>query len=151
MGSVLVKKVLLIAVGKCESYFAEAVNEYVRRAGRYADLRIVELKESRTENPDEEAAAILRAVKGYTILFDLGGEQISSEELAEKLDRAYLQHDTVSFVIGSSRGVASSVRQAAHARIAFGRATFPHQLFRVMAAEQIYRAFCIRNGSPYHK
>ena len=146
------KKVRLVTVGKCrEAYFTDALAEYAKRLSRYADFETVEYKESRTEDVEEEADAILRACRGYVVLFDLTGKQIASEELAALLDGAYGRADTVSFVIGSSRGVSERVRERADARIAFGRATFPHQLFRVMAAEQIYRAFTVLNNVPYHK
>ena len=83
-------------------------------------------------------------------LFDIGGEQLSSEALAARVKTA-LEHGGATFVIGSSRGVSGRVRAAADVRVSFGAATFPHRLFRVMAAEQIYRALAINNNLPYHK
>lgn len=139
-------------MGKCrETYFTDALAEYAKRISRYADFEIAECKESRAEDVEEEAEAILRACRGYVVLFDLSGKQVASEELAALIDNAYSRADTVSFVIGSSRGVSERVREKADARIAFGRATFPHQLFRVLAAEQIYRAFTVLHNVPYHK
>lgn len=146
------KKIRLIAVGKVkESYYREAIAEYGKRIGRFADFEIIETPESPNEDTDAEAAAIVKACRGYCILFDIDGKEVTSPALAETLDRAYLNHDAVAFIIGSSRGVAQAVRDRADLRISFGRVTFPHTLFRVMAAEQIYRALCISEGVKYHK
>lgn len=112
---------------------------------------MIELPESPTEDVAAESAAILKQLKGYTILFDLRGEQLSSEAFAAKMDAAYSVGDTVTLVIGSSRGVSDEVSRAAALSVAFGKATFPHMLFRVMAVEQIYRAFTILNNGKYHK
>lgn len=152
MGTFLLKKLRLITVGKLkERYFKEAVDEYAKRLGRFCDFEIIELRESPDEDVKSECEAIIKSIKGYCVLFDIGGEMLTSEQLSEKTDKAYLSADTVSFIIGSSRGVDDRVREAADLRISFGRATFPHQLFRVMAAEQIYRAFTISEGVKYHK
>ena len=146
------KKVRLIAVGKLkESYFRDASAEYAKRIGRFADLAIVEVPESPTEDTKAEAAAIEKQCKGYVILFDVEGEPLSSPEFSARLSRAYQTHDTVSLVIGSSRGVDDSIRAKADCRVSFGKATFPHMLFRVMALEQLYRAFSIEQGGKYHK
>lgn len=146
------KKARLVAVGKLkESYFRDAAAEYVKRIGRFADLTVVEVAESPTEDVDAEAAAIEKNCKGYVVLFDLDGEQLSSEAFSQKLSKAYLTCDTVTLIIGSSRGVSDSVRRKADCRVSFGKATFPHQLFRVMALEQLYRAFSIEQGGKYHK
>lgn len=134
-----------------ESYFRDAAAEYVKRIGRFADLTVVEVAESPTEDVDAEAAAIEKNSKGYVVLFDLDGEQLSSEAFSQKLSKAYLTCDTVTLIIGSSRGVSDSVRRKADCRVSFGKATFPHQLFRVMALEQLYRAFSIEQGGKYHK
>lgn len=146
------KKIVLVAVGKVkESYFRDALAEYAKRIGRFADFSIIETPESPAESLEAEADAIVRAAHGYIVLFDVGGEQVSSEDLSDLLERVYLTHDTVTFIVGSSRGVAPRVRQSADRRISFGRVTFPHTLFRVMAAEQIYRALTISGGIKYHK
>ena len=145
------KKLRLVAVGKLkERYFADAFDEYARRIGRFADFSVVETRESRSESVEEEAADILAALSVTVFLFDIGGEQLSSEALAARLKTA-LEHGGATFVIGSSRGVSDRVRAAADVRVSFGAATFPHRLFRVMAAEQIYRALAINNNLPYHK
>ena len=146
------KKLRLIAVGRMkERYFADAVDEYAKRIGRFADFSVCEVSESRSENVEEEADALIKALKGYVFLFDIGGVQLSSKQFADKISDAMTANDCLSFVIGSSRGVSQRIRAAADCTVSFGNATFPHQLFRVMAAEQIYRALTIANNLPYHK
>ena len=76
---------------------------------------------------------------------------LSSEQLSASMKNAFLQSDTITFVIGGSRGVDDRVRSIADKRISFGRMTFPHMLMRVITLEQIYRAFTIAEGLPYHK
>ena len=85
------------------------------------------------------------------MLLDIGGKTLSSNELAAEMERAYLTQPQVTFVIGGSEGVDERVRSRADLRLSFGRVTFPHQLMRLMLAEQIYRAFTITEGLPYHK
>ena len=146
------KKLRLIAVGRMkERYFADAVDEYAKRIGRFADFSVCEVRESRSENVEEEADALIKALKGYVFLFDIGGVQLSSKQCADKISDAMTANDCLSFVIGSSRGVSQRIRAAADCTVSFGNATFPPQLVRVMAAEQIYRALTIANNLPYHK
>ena len=88
----------------------------------------------------------------YRILTDIRGELVTSEELAALLDAAFVSgKSTVRFIIGGSRGVDDRIRASVDKRISFGRLTYPHQLMRVMLFEQIYRAFTITSGLPYHK
>ena len=94
----------------------------------------------------------MKKIKGYTFLLDIRGKKVSSESFAEKIDAAVLSGKSeLTFVIGGSNGVSDAVRNAADERISFGDVTLPHQLFRVVLLEQIYRAECILHGTPYHK
>ncbi len=88
---------------------------------------------------------------GYVVLLDIGGKAYTSPGLAEYLDKLTLATGAVTFVVGGSRGVSEEVREAAADRISFSAMTFPHQLFRVMLLEQLYRACTIRAGTGYHK
>ena len=91
-------------------------------------------------------------LKGHVVLLDVGGEEMSSERFSEYLERlAASGKSEVTFVIGGSRGVSADVKKAADFRLGFGKMTFPHALARVMLLEQIYRAFAIMSGIPYHK
>ena len=147
------KKVNVVCVGKIkEKFFAGGIEEYKKRVSRFAELNFIEIKDFPT--PDEikrECDLILTKLQGYVILLDIGGKTLSSEELAEHMERAYLTQPVVTFVIGGSEGVDERVRLRADLRLSFGRVTFPHQLMRLMLSEQIYRAFTITEGLPYHK
>ena len=144
------QKIYFVVVGKIkESFYREAVAEYVKRISRFAKVEIKELPEG--ANPEAEADEILRAVKGYTIALAVEGEKLSSEKLATKLKKLTDAGKEITFVIGSSCGLSDKVKQAADYKLSFSDMTFPHQLMRVILAEQVYRAFMINAGSTYHK
>ena len=144
------QKIYIIAVGKIkESFYREAVAEYVKRMSRFAKVEIKEIAEG--ESLQAEAEEILRAVKGYTIALAIEGEKTSSEGLAKTLKKLTDSGKEISFVIGSSCGLDASVKKAADKLLSFSDMTFPHQLMRVVLAEQVYRAFMINHGSTYHK
>ena len=144
------QKIYFVVVGKIkEDFYTDAVVEYVKRLSRFAKVEIKELPEG--VNPEGEADSILRACKGYVIALAVEGEKISSEKLAAKLKKLTDSGKEITFVIGSSCGLADRVKQAADYRLSFSDMTFPHQLMRVILAEQVYRAFMINAGSTYHK
>jgi 23S rRNA (pseudouridine1915-N3)-methyltransferase len=144
------QKIYFVVVGKIkESFYTEAVSEYVKRLSRFAKVEIKELPEG--ANPEAEADGILRACKGYVIALAVEGEKASSEKLAAKLKKLTDEGKDVTFVIGSSCGLSDRVKQAADYRLSFSDMTFPHQLMRVILAEQVYRAFMINAGATYHK
>ena len=150
-------KINLITVGNLkDKFFIEACEEYSKRLTRFCNLKITELKEyTNLENVEQiknaEGEEILKAVRGYVILMDVNGTLISSEQLADKIERISLNGGDVSFVIGGSYGVSEKVKQRANELISMSKMTFPHRLFRVMLLEQIYRAFTINNNIKYHK
>lgn len=144
------QKIYFVVVGKIkESFYRDAVAEYVKRLSRFAKVEIKELPEG--ANPEAEADEILRACKGYTIALAVEGEKLSSEKLAKKMQTLADTGKDVSFVIGSSCGLSDRVKNAADYKLSFSDMTFPHQLMRVILAEQVYRAFMINAGSTYHK
>ena len=157
--------ITLIALGKLNAdYYAKAAAEYAKRLSAYCRLNIVELPEepiAENASPavigkalEKEARAILAAVpKGSSLAaLCVEGKQKTSEELAAYLDeRAGSGAGDVAFVIGSSHGLADSVKQAASLRLSMSKMTFPHQLARVLLLEQLYRAFSINHGGKYHK
>ena len=151
-------KVRVVAVGGIkEDFYRQAVAEYVKRLGKWCKVEIEEAAEaSHLSDPAQkrslEGAAILKKLKGYVFLMDIRGKKVSSESLAEKIESATLSGKSeLTFVIGGSNGVSEEVKQAADDVISFGDITLPHQLFRVVLLEQIYRAECIIAGTPYHK
>jgi 23S rRNA (pseudouridine1915-N3)-methyltransferase len=144
------QKIYFVVVGKIkESFYRDAVSEYVKRLSRFAKVEIKELPEG--ANPEAEAEDILRACKGYIMALAVEREKLSSEKLATKIQKLTDEGKDISFVIGSSCGLADRVKSAADYRLSFSDMTFPHQLMRVILAEQVYRAFMINAGSTYHK
>ena len=144
------QKIYFVVVGKIkESFYREAIAEYAKRISRFAKLEIKELAEG--ADPEAEADGILNACKGYVIALAVEGEKQSSEQLAKRLGRLQDEGKDVTFVIGSSCGLSNKVKKAADYRLSFSDMTFPHQLMRVILAEQVYRAYMINAGSTYHK
>lgn len=144
------QKIYFVVVGKIkESFYRDAVAEYVKRLSRFAKVEIKELPEG--SDPEAEAGDILRACKGYTIALAVEGEKLSSETLAKKLQKLTDAGKDITFVIGSSCGLSERVKSVADYRLSFSDMTFPHQLMRVILAEQVYRAFMINAGATYHK
>ena len=144
------QKIYFVVVGKIkESFYREAVAEYAKRISRFAKLEIKELAEG--ANPEAETADILRACKGYVVALAVEGQKLSSEGLAKKLQTLTNEGKDVTFVIGSSCGLSDEVKRKADCLLSFSDMTFPHQLMRVILAEQLYRAFMINAGATYHK
>ena len=154
----------LITVGTLkEGYLRDAMAEYEKRLQAYCRLQTVSLRETRlSESPSagEIAAALTNEGKqilvampprAYRIALCVEGQQLSSEELAEKLERIGQTHGAVCLVIGSSYGLAPEVKAACDWRMSVSRLTFPHQLMRVMLLETLYRSLGIPAGSKYHK
>ena len=151
-------KINIIATGKLkERYFSDAVNEYVKRCSRFGDVRVTELPDApqgktAAEQSRIESVQLLDKAKGYVIAMDGRGEQITSEELASLISARGLDGTKeISFLIGGSHGHTDELRARADKLISFGRITLQHQLFRVVLAEQIYRALTIIAGTPYNK
>lgn len=147
----------LICVGNLKEKFSkEEQEEYIKRLSAFCKLNIVEIKEqNQLENPElikeKEGEEILKKIKGYTILCDIKSKEISSEMFAQKIEGLMQENSTINFVIGGSYGVGNKVKSVVNEKISFSPMTFPHNLFRIMLLEQIYRAFAIMNGKTYHK
>ena len=159
----------IICIGKLkEKYWTEAAAEYAKRLGRFCKLNVWELPESRladNASPAQEEAvkaaegkAILAKIEAlggqqtYVFALDPRGKELRSEDFAEKLAQIVLNGKSrVVFVIGGSLGLSDEVRKTADSLLSFSAMTFPHQLFRVMLLEQIYRACKINAGEKYHK
>ena len=156
----------LICVGKLNAkYFAEGVAEYQKRLAAFANFRIIELPEEPVQEKNASPAVIEKALEkeGRAILASVRkgaaiaalcveGKLVSSEDLADLIARqAVGGAGDMAFVIGSSHELSPEVKQAAAFRISLGRITLPHQLARLVLAEQIYRACTINHGLKYHK
>lgn len=156
-------KINIIAVGKIkEKYLKEAILEYKKRLSKFCNLNIIEINESlaKVENSvniekakKDEGKLILEKVKNeYLIILDIEGKEFSTIEFSDKFEEIKNSgYSDISFVIGGSYGLSDEVKKAAKLRLSFSKMTFPHQLFRVIVLEQIYRIFKISNNEPYHK
>ena len=144
----------LIVVGKIkEKYLKEAIAEYSKRLSKYTKLEIIEVNDYSENSLIKEKEEILKHInKGeYIIALDIDGSSISSLEFAKKIDNLFINNSCITFIIGGSYGLHDNIKNISNERISFSKLTFPHQLFRVMLLEQIYRAFKINNNESYHK
>lgn len=153
----------LIVIGRLkEDYLRSACAEYIKRLARYCTFELHELDECRlSDSPSEkeiasalkkEAENIKKYAKGMIIPMCIEGKQLSSEELSQKITSAGVNgFSTVTFIIGSSFGLADEIKSMGTLKLSMSKMTFPHQLARVMLLEQIYRAFQIAEGGKYHK
>ena len=141
-----------------------AVDEYVKRLGRYCQLEIVEVADEKTPDgaslkeeeqiKEKEGERILKHLKPsvHVIALAIEGKGLSSEELADKMERLGVAGTShITFVIGGSLGLSDKVLKRSDMLLSFSKMTFPHQLMRVILLEQIYRSYRIIQGEPYHK
>ena len=158
-------KIKIVTVGKLkEKYLKDGIAEYSKRLSRFANLEMIELADEKT--PDRasnsenqkilelEGTRILSKIadRDFVIVLAIEGKTLSSEEFSKQLEQAPINgFSTLTFVIGGSLGLSPKVKKRANLSISFGRLTLPHQLMRLVLVEQIYRAFTIQQGSPYHK
>lgn len=158
------EKINLLCVGKLkEEYWRSACNEYQKRLKPFCKFSVVEIPESRLPKKPSQMQILKALAQEGRLLFEaagssaklalcIEGKELSSAMLAEKIEGYGLRGiDTISFIIGSSYGLSSQVKQNADFRLSMSPMTFPHQLARVMLCEQIYRAFEIINHGKYHK
>lgn len=158
-------KITILCVGKIkESFYREAIAEYAKRLSRYCRLEIVEVADEKT--PDRASEALEEQVRereadrilarleegAYVCTLEIQGRRCTSEGFAEMVNQAGLSGQShIVFVVGGSLGLHEKVRKRSNRAVSFSDMTFPHQLMRVILCEQIYRAYRIINGEPYHK
>lgn len=141
----------IICVGKIkEAFFRDAINEYMKRLSRYHKVVIEEVMDS---NIKSEGDLILKHItsRDYVITLEIDGNSLSSTSFADKLDKFLISSSNIVFVIGGSDGLDDRVKNLSNYKLSFSKMTFPHQLFRVILLEQIYRCFKILNNETYHK
>ena len=146
-----------------EAYLRDAAAEYEKRLGAFCRFELVQLKEERlSDDPSDseiknalskESEKILALIpaRAYVVAMCVEGKQLTSPELADKLEEISARTSDVCFIIGSSFGLSDTVKQRADLRLSVSKLTFPHQLMRVILLEQVYRAFNINNNGKYHK
>lgn len=158
-------KIKLITIGKLkEKYLKDGIEEYAKRLSRFTKLEMIELADEKTpdnaslaENEQilqKEAERILTKIsdREYVIALAIEGQQFPSETFTQTLsDITVRGYSNITFVIGGSLGLAPVVKKRANLLMSFGKLTLPHQLMKLVLIEQIYRAFMIQQGSPYHK
>lgn len=158
-------KVTILCVGKIkEKFYRDAVDEYAKRLDRYCKFEVIEVADEQT--PDgagaaleeqikaKEAERLLAKLKDNTLLctLEIAGKRLSSEQFASWMEQAAIAgRSNICFIIGGSLGLHKSVTERADLHLSFSDMTFPHQLMRIILSEQIYRAFRIISGEPYHK
>lgn len=152
-------KITVLAVGRLkEKHFREAADEYLKRLGPYATVEMIEVpdRDVSRDTPRalaEEGAALLRAIPAGAcmVVLDISGKQRSSEQFAGWLEEGMVSgRSHVVFVLGGAAGLADAVLAKADERMSLGPMTLPHQMARVVVLEQVYRAFRIIRGEPYH-
>lgn len=148
----------IITVGSIkEKYLKDAIEEYQKRLKKYTDLEIVEIKDEgllpAKQAMEKEAEKINKHIneKEYIITLEIEGKELTSEELSKKIEDILIINSNITFIIGGSYGIDKSIKDKAKYHLSFSKMTFPHQLFRVLLLEQIYRAFKIMNNESYHK
>ncbi len=145
-------KITLVTIGKLkEKFLIDGVAEYLKRIKIFAKTEVREISECRTV--DEEGEKLLAHVPkdSFLIVLDVAGSELTSEGLAEKISALNLRGiSDITFIIGGAFGLSDTVRQAANFRLSLSQMTFTHQMARLIIVEQIYRAFKIIHGEPYH-
>lgn len=148
----------IITVGALkENYLKEALQEYEKRLKKYTDIKIIEVKDEGLLPPlqamQKEAEKIKKHLteKDYIITLEIEGKELTSEEFSEQIEKIMIVSSNITFVIGGSYGIDKTIKNLSKYHLSFSRLTFPHQLFRIMLLEQIYRSFKIINNESYHK
>ena len=141
----------IVCVGKIkEAFYRDAIDEYMKRMGKYHKVEIIEVSDS---NIKDEKELILKRIdkKDYIITLEIEGKENTSIEFSKLIDRTLMERSNIIFIIGGSDGLDDEIKRISNYKLSFSKMTFPHQLFRVILLEQIYRAFKIMNNESYHK
>lgn len=148
----------IICVGKLkEKYWNDAVAEYQKRLTKYTHLEIIKVKdeglveESKAIEKEKEKIEKYLCEKDYVITLEIEGCELTSPEFSKQLEKSLIENSNITFIIGGSYGLSDSIKKRANKHLSFSKMTFPHQMFRVMLLEQIYRAYKIMNNESYHK
>lgn len=148
----------IITVGALkEKYLKDAIEEYQKRLRKYTELELIEVKDEGLLPPmqamEKEGEKIKKHIseKDYIITLEIEGKQFTSEEFSKKIEDIQMINSNITFIIGGSYGIGRSIKERAKLHLSFSKMTFPHQLFRVLLLEQIYRAYKIINNESYHK
>ncbi len=141
----------IICVGKIkESFYRDACDEYLKRLSKYHKINIIEVMDS---DKFHEKELILNKIdkKDFIVTLEINGKELDSVEFANFIDKSFLSNSNICFIIGGSNGLDDEISKLSSYKLSFSKMTFPHQLFRVILLEQIYRCFKIINNESYHK
>ncbi len=145
----------IICVGKIkEQFLRSAILEYEKRLKKFTKLEIIEVNDESNGNIlEKEKNHIIRYINDhdYVVTLEIDGNMIDSVELSKKIDQTLINFSNITFVIGGSYGLSDEIKKRSNYKLSFSKMTFPHQLFRVLLLEQIYRSFKIINNESYHK
>lgn len=148
----------ILCVGKIkEKFYRDAIEEYIKRLKKYTKIEVIECRDFSDIPIDDillkENQELERYIqdRDYVISLDINGIEMDSISLANKIDSIYLNYSNITFIIGGSYGIHEELKSRSDFRLSFSKMTFPHQLFRVILLEQIYRSFKINNNESYHK
>ena len=148
----------IICLGKVkEKYLQDGIDEYIKRISKYTQVKIIELEDEGIKDDKvalkKEKEIILKYLntKDYIIVLDISGKEMTSLEFADKIDKTLIINSDITFIIGGSYGLDEEIKSLSNYRLSFSKMTFPHQLFRLILLEQIYRAYKINHNEEYHK
>ena len=147
----------IITVGKLkEEYFKEAVKEYLKRLSKYTKIELIEVPDEdydikKTLLKEKESILKYISEKDYIITLEIEGKELTSIELSKKINDTLITNSDITFIIGGSYGLHEDIKKISNYALSFSKMTFPHQLFRIMLLEQIYRSYKIINNETYHK
>ena len=141
----------IICIGKIkEKYLTEGINDYLKRISKYHKISIIELPDNDIEKEGNEIITHIDS-KDYVISLAIEGNQLSSLDLSEKIDKTFISNACITFIIGGSNGIREDIKNKSNYLLSFSKLTYPHGLFRMILLEQIYRSFKILNNETYHK
>ena len=149
--------ITILCVGKIkEKYFKDGIEEYLKRLSKYTKIELIEVEDSPFEKDKTlkiEGERILKRLnlKSFIITLEIEGNKINSKELSDLIDKTSINNSDITFIIGGSYGIDNKIKELSNYKLSFSNLTFPHQLFRLMLLEQIYRSYKIINNETYHK
>lgn len=149
--------ITIITVGKIkEKYIREGIDDYLKRLSKFTKIELIELEDEsfdKAKTLKKEANKILKKInpKSFIVTLEIDGKELSSIELSELIEKTIITHSNITFIIGGSYGLDDEIKKLSNYKLSFSKLTFPHQLFRLLFLEQLYRSYKIINNEEYHK
>ena len=147
----------IITVGKIkEKYIRDGIDDYLKRLSKYTKVELIELDDvsfDKSKTLKVEGEKILKKVntKSYIITLEIDGNELDSDQLSNLIEKSIDKYTDITFIIGGSYGLDSNIKEISNYKLSFSKMTFPHQLFRLLFLEQLYRSFKIMKNEEYHK